>query len=1617
MARSTPANKDLQAMSDTITPAGTVEARLVASLDHWKRNLLDLSKRNRALNFKATRVSTVSIIDEQPAEVFRQLYVEGGLMRFKPAPEGHGANTVRPVTDSAGAMSVDETNQTGTQPGLFDELTSDVSVDYAPYDPETLADRYTDDILQTSATRDQLDRSLRRLDEQARLSIEEQGVNILYITLGMLHYKEAAPSTEMLRAPLVLIPVQLLRKSARVGYAVQATEDEPLVNPGLAEHFRRDFNLDLPELPDSANMPEDYDLQEFFQNTRANIAEHRDWSVKTEIYLGLFSFQKLAMYKDLETNGLLYKEHRLVRQLVSRKGSAHLGLPSDVQSIELDKGFSPESTFQVVDADSSQLRALAAVTRNYDLVIEGPPGTGKSQTITNLIAQALAGRKSILFVAEKMAALQVVHQRLMATGLSEFCLQLHSTKANKRQVMKELGKTLDASLQTPAVPRNPSALRLPKVRQSLTDYADAVHTSHGALKMTVFDMYGELGAVLHAPKLKYSGPTDTVTPDIFDQTLRDIDELVTAVDAIGVLSQHPWREATKTYYSEVDLDAIGDLAQRLLERLESLVVQAKRVEADLSLPPIGRLADIQTTVAIAAVLGRSPGAPLAVLQNEIWNAPPPEAQALVGLLRTARELKTKLQQNFAADVFHLTVTSDIAYVELKSQGAFRFLAFLDSRYRDIQKRWRAIRLPHYRAALLQQAQDMKELVRLQEVQGAIVAAAGEAQQLFGVLWQGIESIPETLDDYIRWVVEFRTVCVQHGLTGRALEAATKPEPSVDAVTQLEHISSEVSALLHELQVAVGWPQGFLQDAALHEIGTRIYRLGQSINLGPRWATFEAARQAVAQGLATEVLRACLSGDFPFKVLRATFLRAFYQKWLSAIIQSRPELRGFNTMTHEQRVKEFRQLDRRVLEENQVALIAGLREEAQRRLQMPNAIDAMPVLRRELARQRGLSPLRQTLKRAFAAIRAIKPCFMMSPLSVAQLLDGTTTFDLVIFDEASQLTTEDAIGAIVRGKQIVVVGDPKQLPPTNFFAVMSGQEPAPLGDDDTPLYEDSESVLEDYLASGVPASRLKWHYRSAHESLIAFSNANFYDGDLYTFPSSEPLSSTAGLSFEWVSNGVYTGKGLNIVEARRVADAVIEHARKFPELSLGVGTFNQRQQLAIQDELERRRREDPSLEAFFARKEQNEFFVKNLETIQGDERDVIFISVTYAKGLDGRLRYNFGPLNSQNGWRRLNVLVTRARKIMRVFSSMRGEDINPQAAASPGPLLLRDFLIYAEHGRLDSPQVQAAANTESPFELDVLQALSQKGIRLIPQVGVSGFRIDFGVVDPSVPGRFICGLECDGVAYHSSATARDRDRLRQQVLEARGWTIHRVWSTDWFKDRQGQIERLLSLIQASQEHARKVAAAATKAHPKPLEKSGSETPQPQSDSAEVELLAYERPVTSNYRLATTKTAYTSDILTCPPTQIAQAIRAVVEIEAPLHQEDLIARVAGMWGVKLGVRILTRLVKVLQTMVQGRQVPMRGDFIYRADGKMVVRSRANTKINPEHIAPEEYREAILLVLSTGHSFPVEELASEVRAVLGYGKTTAPIQKAVEAQIQQLLEQKIIGEASLGLMLRQS
>jgi very-short-patch-repair endonuclease len=461
-------------------------------------------------------------------------------------------------------------------------------------------------------------------------------------------------------------------------------------------------------------------------------------------------------------------------------------------------------------------------------------------------------------------------------------------------------------------------------------------------------------------------------------------------------------------------------------------------------------------------------------------------------------------------------------------------------------------------------------------------------------------------------------------------------------------------------------------------------------------------------------------------------------------------------------------------------------------------DGYGILKHQLQLQRRHKPIRQLAAEMGDAFTRLAPCMLMSPLSIAQYLPpDQALFDLVIFDEASQIAPWDAVGAMARGRQVVIAGDPRQMPPTNFFGRAAAEDDTVDGDE-----SDMESILDECLGAGLPQHTLEWHYRSQHESLIAFSNSRYYENRLITFPA--PVTRASAVSWRRV-DGVYAkGKGrTNQAEAEamvaevvtRLTDAEFAASGK----TLGIIVLNADQQKLIEDLLDQARRREPALERFFGEAALEPVFVKNLETVQGDERDIILIGIGFGPTEPGApvMSMNFGPLNRDGGWRRLNVAITRARAEMMLFTSFDSAMVDLNRTSARAVRDLKHFIEFAERGPRSLAEAVhgSVGGFDSPFEEAVADALTRKGWQVVTQIGVSRFRIDLGIVHPDRPGDYLVGVECDGAAYHSAATARDRDKVRQAILETLGWKLLRIWSTDWWVDKAGATEKLHAAISA------------------------------------------------------------------------------------------------------------------------------------------------------------------------------------------------------------------------------
>lgn len=557
-----------------------------------------------------------------------------------------------------------------------------------------------------------------------------------------------------------------------------------------------------------------------------------------------------------------------------------------------------------------------------------------------------------------------------------------------------------------------------------------------------------------------------------------------------------------------------------------------------------------------------------------------------------------------------------------------------------------------------------------------------------------------------------------------------------------------------------------------------------------WLDYVRSREQLELLGLTALADAVERSDIQIEQVEDAYLAGIYDVLAREVLHEDPELGRFSGHSQEALQEKFREYDNR-LKQLQCEQIAWRIDQAK----IPTGNMGVRVsertervlLEHEVSKKIRHIPLRQLLKRAGEALVALKPCFMMGPMSVAQYLaPGGIGFDLVVMDEASQIKPQDALGSVARGGQLVVVGDPKQLPPTSFFDRLVDDD-----EDDPTGIEESESIL-DATSSMFFKRRLRWHYRSQHENLIAFSNHSFYDSDLVLFPSPHKETENYGIQYSRVRRGCFVNRK-NLEEAKIISDKVREHFRVCPKETIGVVAMSADQKLQIERAIETLAKEDvvfqECLDKDSTRSES--LFIKNLENVQGDERDVIFISMTYGpQEPGGKVYQRFGPINSDVGWRRLNVLFTRSKKRMHIFSSMGSNDIVVGPTSKRGVQALRDFLSYCETGILHKTQRDTGRGPDSDFEIAVIAALAQEGFECIPQVGVAGFFIDVAVVDPGNPGRYLMGIECDGATYHSAKSARDRDRLRQTILERLGWRIRRIWSTDWFKNPHGELAPII-----------------------------------------------------------------------------------------------------------------------------------------------------------------------------------------------------------------------------------
>ncbi len=943
------------------------------------------------------------------------------------------------------------------------------------------------------------------------------------------------------------------------------------------------------------------------------------------------------------------------------------------------------------------------------------------------------------------------------------------------------------------------------------------------------------------------------------------------------------------------------------------------------------------------------------------------------------------------------------------------------------------------------AQDLETARNVRRASERLTEAA--AASFFGRRWRNGEADWLEIEKIIDWCGEYRAIVdgirrlgatesLPATLQDVASDTAKREgiEPPARTVIEAWNVwtknwQSIKRLLLTKSLDAFGDPE---QPHWLPTVVETLERWSGSLNSLNDWCRWRRERSAASQGGFDALLEAYEEGQIELAEVEEAFERSYSEKWFSAVADSVSAVRDFNVASHMQVAQRFRTADMTLMGRTRTRIMADLASAMPSSSSQASARSELGTLHRELEKKRRHMATRRLIARIPTLLARLKPCFLMSPLSVAQYLDAQLPpFDLVVFDEASQIPVWDSIGAIARGQEVVVVGDSKQLPPTNFFNV--------IGDDDDTEpdeeWEDLESILQECNASSIPAMRLAWHYRSRHESLIAFSNHHYYDNKLLTFPSPEERSETLGVTFRHVPDGIYDrgGSRTNRIEAEAVVAEVVRLIRdQASSNSIGIVTFNQAQQQLIEDLLDEQRRLLPEIEPAFS-ESREPVFVKNLENVQGDERDTIIFSVGYGPDQAGRQSVNFGPLNKDGGERRLNVAITRSRCRLQVFASFRADQLDLRRTRSIGVRHFKTFLDYAKRG----PQAIAEAvysdgslDFESPFERTVCRALKSRGWDVDAQVGCAGYRIDLAIRDPQRPGRHILGIECDGAAYHSAKTARDRDRLRQAVLEGLGWRIERIWSTDWWLD----ADRCVAAVEAAIERAQAETAAAahvtagvlpsdepangsTEEHDagdSPVDRApvaghpeGDEEPPlfrsrvVLDDTQSQESTEADRHVV--YHAARSPDSRLSRLDIYDASSLKPACRALlhlVSIEAPIVEDLAIQRLRTWFGVgRVTQRFKDRFRQIRDTLIGDDSIRLIGGVywdasldpssysVYRLPG-----DDADSRRSLDQVPEIELANAALVILAEQFGMPQADLIKETASVFGVRRVSAQAQDLV-------------------------
>lgn len=1561
----------------------------------WERRLLDMTLRNSLLNFRLTR-SSIPIISTQLGDLEDAL-ADGDEFQMLARPSDW-ENSERNVN------LYQSINAAHPLAGLLQE-------------------EFNRKRLRADLSAEDLERRSVHIYRSARTALEENGANTLFLAMGLLKWYET-PVSELPRyAPIVLLPVDILRKSSRQGYVIRTRDEEPQINITLLEMLKQDFGIGIDGLDPLPRDEKGIALKQVFNVFRHALIQVSRWDIEETAYLGLFSFGQFVMWNDIRTRADQLAENQVVGSLI--KGQLQWKEPLEQEEEPLDEE-NPAKWAVPISADSSQLSAVRAAVAGQSFVLHGPPGTGKSQTITNMIASALASGKKVLFVAEKMAALSVVQRRLEQIGLGPYCLELHSNKSTKRAVLDQLSKTIEAQRLQSNETWGKQAERLYQLKSTLNGYVEALHRKH-SFGLTLFEAMSRYEQAGLAPDVVHfkDEAIEALNPDTLIQWNDTVAELIAAGANCGDPYDHPWSDSKLISYSQ-DVKANAELLlskyiSGLKEQREAMYKVAEQLK--LTSIPLSH-AKITILIEMCELACRIPDLkPAVLLENNIEEATE-MLRSSADQGRRRDQARAKVHERFNAEVLHFDASTALSTwdsLELKWflpkwAGQNRIFNLL----RKMATSSQLVNKTEVRNSLI-------EIITLQKEEEKLSSARDISVSFLGSSliwneegrWDEITNACDWLDQLQKqlnlWFSDVSASAQARKQMAEFLIGIRQNTTLIDSftelITQYRQVLEQENALKQLLQ--------FESAQFLHQSGDRDWhdfildkanRWITNLDRLRDWSIWRRVRSQAEQIGLLPLVTPYDEGSLANEQLKVAYERGLYKKIANYIITHDEQLKTFSGHLFEETLLRFKEADEQYTILTQQEIVARLSSQVPHMTQEASQSSEAGILQRAIRSGGRNISIRKLFEQIPNLLPRLAPCMLMSPISVAQYLDPERfQFDIVIFDEASQVPTAQAIGALARGRQSIIVGDPKQLPPTSFFSKNNLES-----EDEDPALQDMESILDDCLTLGMPERHLTWHYRSRHESLIAFSNAHYYENKLMTFPSpDEPISNVKWCPIEGFYDRGRTKQ--NRAEGEAVVAEIIRRIKDpmLRQQSIGVVTFSSIQQTLIEDMLEDSLKQEADLELLLTQLPEP-LFIKNLENVQGDERDVILFSVGYGPDASGKVSLNFGPLNRQGGWRRLNVAVSRARYEMQVFSTLQSHHLNASRISAEGVLGLRAFLEYAEKGQRVLPAGEAAQTALAPSYVhrSIATELKARGYNADLYVGASGYRVDLGVLDPESD-QYIAGVLLDGPMYQNAGTARDRNILREQVLAQLGWNLCRVWSPEWWENREAVINRILESIELGKEVKTQQVQYEAEAAAS-IEQIVTEQPQQslfQNDVVGSQILPKDPEELRKYSICDLENvSLGSDLFHSPEYTelILGQMKQVIEVEGPISRTLLARRILQVWGItRLGARLDQRFSELL-VKIQPNATVSEGMVFYWPEavaptgyGVYRVASDESQRRNAEDLPPEEVAVAVKSVLTSQISLPYDELIKQVLKALGYARSGSALDKAITTGIQKAIE----------------